>query len=268
MGMCRDKSVNHLANLGLNTILHPEQGIAPLALLGEADGQRALIGTLDQVVTDPGELPTVTSAIAGNINGERSSRLPVELGLDVLGNLIGAMGGNLGINAAYARARRVEFQFANVHRDRANVIGIGDFLQHAQIRWDHPILRRYLFDDGNLYILTEIVRSKEVSMTAFDERKASLELEVPVIQQIVGGKVKVGTEGSSRTTISYQGEVDLAFGFVAIELSAGENQDGELDLVLRPTKAGSIAMSASVPTADPKLFDTPLQRLPVKALPA
>lgn len=264
MGLCRDKSVNYLANLGLNTILHPEQNIRPLALLGEANGQRALIGTLDQLVLDPGGLPTVSSGIAGNINGERSSKLPVELGLNVLGNVIGAMGGNLGINAAYERARRVTFEFSDVTRDRANVIAIGDFLQRAQIRWDHPILKLYLFGDGNLYVLTEVVRSKALSVIAFDEHKASLALDVPVIQEIVGGKVKVGSEGSARTTISYKGDVELAFGFVAIELSAGENEEGELDLVLRPTKPGNVALSASAPTADPVLFDGPLERLPFK----
>lgn len=268
MGLCRDKSVNYLADLGLNTILHPQQGIAPLALLGEAGGQRALIGTLDQLVSDPTDMPQITSAIAGNINGQRSSKLPVELGLNVLGNIIGAMGGNLGINAAYEDAKQVEFQFSSVTRDRANVIGIGDFLESAEIRWHHPILELYLFGEGNLYVLTEVIRSKELSVIAYRNRKTSLALEVPVVQEIVGGNVKVGVEDESKTAISYKGDVELAFGFVAIELSAGENHEGELDLVLRPSKPGSITLSASAPQVDPKLFDGPLLNLPIRELAA
>lgn len=268
MGLCVDKSVNYLANLGLNTILHPQAGIAPLALLGEADGQRALIGTLDQLV-EHGSAPTpaITSSVAGNINGQRSSKLPVELGVTLLGNIIGAMGGgNLGINAAYSRARRVEFAFTGVTRDRANVIQIGDYLDAAEIRWHHPILERYLFGKGNLYVLTEVVRSKELSVTAYDEHKASLALEVPVIQQIVGGKVSVGSEGSGETGISYKGERELAFGFVAIELSASDNHNGELHLVFRPTKPGGVTLSLSAPAADPKLFEGPLRELPIMEL--
>ena len=263
MGLCVDRPVNYLRNLGLNTILQPRDGIAPLALLGEANGQRALIGTLDQLIEpNSAPLPTVVSSVAANINGERSSKLPVEIGLNILGGIISAMGGNLGIDAAYSNAKRLEFSFADVTRDRANVIQIGDFLSEGKVRWNHPILSRYLFGDGNLYVLTEVVRSPQISVTAFDEHKASLGLDITVIKGIVGGKVGVAAEGSGNTAVSYKGDTSLAFGFVAIELSAGDsNHDGELDLVFRPVKVGDVALSLASPAVERKLFDGPLTEL-------
>lgn len=263
MGICADRSVNHLQQLGLNTILQPREDVAPLMLLGEANGQRALIGTLDQLITSsPSGLPAITAGPAANISGQRSSKLPVELGLSLLGGIIGAMGGNLGVNAAYSHARRVEFAFADVTRERANVIAIGDYLADAEVRWTHPILATYLFGRGNLYVLTEVVRSPKLNVTAFDERKASIAVDVPVIQQAVGAKVSVGGEGSATHTVSYTGERPLAFGFVAIELSAGDsNQDSELDLVFRPVKPGGIALSVGAPAVAPVLFEGPLASL-------
>lgn len=263
MGLCTDRSVNHLKSLGLNTILQPREGITPLALLGEFKGERGIIGTLDQLVErSAAPLPSVTSNVAANINGQRSSKLPVEIGLNLLGNVIGAMGGNLGITAAYSRARKVEFSYADVTRDRANVIQIGDYLMESPVRWSHPILRKYLFGEGRLLVLTEVVKSRSLGVTAFDEHKASLGLDIPVIQKIVGGKVSVGSEGSGTSTVTYKGDRDLAFGFVAIELSAGDsNDDGELDLVFRPAKTGSIALSMGAPSVTPTLFEGPLRSL-------
>ncbi len=269
MGLCADKSINHLAGLGLNTILHPQENIPPLSLLGEADGQRALIGTLDQLVKHPSApSPTITTAAAGNINGQRSSKLPIDLGINLLGNIISAMGGNLGIGAAYEHAQRIEFAYTGVARDRANVIQIGDYLQGVSIRWHHPILQEYLFGKGNLYVLTETVRSAELSVTAYDAHKASLSLDVPEIRQIIGGKIGVASEGSGNTTVSYKGDRQLVFGFVAIELSAADNHDGELHLAFRPVRAGGVALGLAAPAIVPTLFPGPLQTLPALDLAA
>jgi hypothetical protein len=245
MGVCSDRSVNYLKSLNLNTILQPEENLAPLALLGEFDGARGIIGRLDQLV-DQGTapLPTIESGVAANINGQRTSKLPISLGLNIVGNIIGAMGGNAGIQAGYTAARKVELSFTDVTRDRANVIQIGDYLQAGDIRWEHVILKKYLFGKGKLYVLTEVVKSPKFGVTAYKKDDASIAIDVPVISQIVGGNVKVGKETESSTTVSYEGQKALAFGFAAIELAAGERgDDGELDLVFRPTKAGAVSFS-------------------------
>ena len=244
MGVCTDRSVNYLKTLNLNTILQPQEDLAPLLLLGEYRGARAIIGTLSQLVDGGGALPEVTSGAAANINGQRSSKLPISLGLNILGNIIGAMGGNLGVNASYDAARKVEFSFADVTRRRANTIAIGDYLEAAEIRWAHPVLKKFLFGSGRLFVLTEVVSSRKIGVTAFRSDNAAIKVEVPVIQAAVGGTVSVGTDSQSNTTVTYEGPTDLAFGFVAIELAAGERgDDGEIDLVFRPVKAGDASFS-------------------------
>ncbi|MBO9579677.1 MAG: hypothetical protein J7498_02155 [Sphingobium sp.] len=243
MGICSDRSVNYLKSLNLNVILHPQEDLAPLALLGEYGGARGIIGTLGQLTeAQNGDLPQITSGTAANINGQKSSKLPIKLGLDILGNIIGAMGGNLGVTAAYEHASKVEFTYSGVTRYRANTIQIGDYLAASKVRWDHPILKKYLFGKGKLYVLTEIVTSKKLGVTAYNHDNSTLSLEVPVIKELVGGSLSVGHEGETTTIVTYEGDKELAFGFVAIELSGGDRgDDGDFDLMFRPVNPGAIS---------------------------
>ena len=263
MGICRDKAVNYLKGLNLNTVTQPSSDIKPLALIGEYRGAIAIIGTLDQLVSgSTAPTPSTSKGIAADVSGKKSSKLPLEIGINILGTLIGAMGGNLGVNASYNDAKTVEFSFKNVIRERANVVEIGDYLMGGEVRWNHLILQKYLFGKGNLYVITEVVRSQEIGVTAYSKTGANLGVDVPVIQEAVGGKVKVGVENESTKTIGYKGDSELVFGFVAIELSALENAEtGELVLGYEPVAPGKVALSVG---DNPKLadFGAPLAALP------
>lgn len=48
--------------------------------------------------------------------------------------------------------------------------------------------------------------------------KVALEVKVPVIQQVVGGKVNVSADAQSSSKITYEGDVPLVFGFQAVQL--------------------------------------------------
>jgi len=109
-------------------------------------------------------------------------------------------------------------------------------------RWGHPILKKYLFGSGNLYVVTEVVTAREIGVTAYRSDNSKIALDIPVIQEVAGGSLKVGSDAASTSTVVYEGPADLAFGFVAIELSAGDRgDDGEIDLVFRPVKAGTVS---------------------------
>src|SRR6185436_3618662 len=100
--------------------------------------------------------PAVAADIqAANVNGQRTSKLPIELGLSILADVIKALGGNIGVTAKFEKARTLEFTFENVLKDRANLISIGDYLTSGAVKWRHVILEKYLFGAGNLYVITE-----------------------------------------------------------------------------------------------------------------
>jgi hypothetical protein len=127
---CSDKSITALAKLGYNVVHHPSANFRPMLLIGKQDGELLQLGSLNQLITDPpGPLPTVTAGEEGTgISGESSSKLDLGIGANILGSLIGAMGGNLGINVTYTDARRVEFKYTDVTLDSVVPLDVGAYL--------------------------------------------------------------------------------------------------------------------------------------------
>jgi hypothetical protein len=247
MGVCKDPSVKHLAKFGYNVIMHPKAAIRPLMLIGERDGARDLIGTVDQLLTGASApLPAISEGgDAAGISGKKTNKLELSLGLDILGSVIGALGGSkLGVTAAYSHAKSVEFSYTDVSSETINVIDLGDYLASGTPRFDHPILAQYLEDPGNLYVITEIVRSKALGVTAFNKKGASIGVDVPVISGAVGGKIKLGGDSEGTGKVDYKGDSHLAFGFKAFELSTMKAPSGRV-LRIAPVKAGNVLMMAA-----------------------
>ena len=63
-------------------------------------------------------------------------------------------------------------------------------MQAGEVRWDHLILEKYLFGRGNLYVITEVVKSNEIGVTAFKRRK--LLKEIYQLETGFAGDVDVG----------------------------------------------------------------------------
>jgi hypothetical protein len=95
--MCSDKALSYLAGLGYNVIRHPDATFAPLKLLGRQGGEFLVLGSLNQLITSSSiPLPAMTvDQAAAEVNGQSSSSLKIGIGANVLGSLIGALGGNL-----------------------------------------------------------------------------------------------------------------------------------------------------------------------------
>lgn len=247
MGVCKDQSVKHLAKFGYNVIMHPREGVAPLMLIGERNGARDLIGTLDQIVTGATSLlpKIVAGADAASISGKKTDKLDLTLGIDILGAVIGALGGNkIGVTAGFNHVGTLEFTYAGVTSDGINVTAVGDYLASGTPRFDHPILTQYLEDPGNLYVITEVVHSNKLGVTAYAKNGVGVSVDVPVISNAVGGKVKVSSEAENAGKVNFEGDKRLAFGFKAFEISTVKVA-GARQLRVAPIKLGAIVFRAA-----------------------
>jgi hypothetical protein len=75
-------------------------------------------------------------------------------------------------------------------------------------------------------------------------------VQVPVIQQALGGSMSLNTAGGSGATVTFQGVSPLPFGFQCFQVGV---KDGALDMV--STKAGSVFGIAEGSTpAEPTVF--------------
>jgi hypothetical protein len=246
MGICIDRSTKFLKDLGYNVVRLPRAGIEPLQILGVQRGEALALGTLDRVLSKAtAPLPQLKRDEAvTNINGQRSSNLSASLGLNVLGAIVGAMGGNLGFKAQYKDAKTITFEYADVLGDSIVPLEVGAYLASAEVDYDNKVVEQYVLGNGRLYLITRTIKSKTFRVEAKASNGTAVTIDVPVLKDAIGGNVAVTVGGSSATAVAYEGPDPLVFGFQCFDLGI---RDGNLTLVNTP--AGGTAMDASEPTA-------------------
>lgn len=243
VGNCKDPFVTYLKSYGYNTIRVPRTNIRPLQILAESNKELTWMGDLGDVfVAEPGTaLPKIDAdAIAGNIAGQRTSEMSIGVGLSILGNIIGAMGGSkLGLDAAYQNAKRAAFEFTDVFSDTVSPAQLDQFLGGADVKPNSVTIGQML-DADQIYVVTSTLKSRKVMVEGKQSSGGSLTVDVPVIQQIVGGNVKVSASAGSSGTVTYEGLQPLVFGFQAVRLY----YDKGVYTAFKPLEAGTIAARA------------------------
>jgi hypothetical protein len=240
MGLCTDKSTTYLKDRGYNVVRHPNERLKPLDLIGR-QGDSKYLGSLDKLITNPpGPLPAIDADIvAADINGQKSSKLDLGIGINILGNLIGAMGGNLGLNVNYTDAQKVEFAYEGVTNDQAVPLDIGDYLRDGVVDAGNIVLKEYVLGRGELFLITKTAKSKTFKVKFERKNGTAAKVDVPVLSNAVGGNIQVDASGESNSTITFTGPKPLVFGFECFRVAV---KNGELGLV--SVQAGNVVMAA------------------------
>jgi hypothetical protein len=218
---CGNNARDYLRPFGYGTLALPKAGVQPLTLLAKRGDRLAPIGALG--VSFPSTavaLPAMTSNRTANLSGAASSNISASVGLDILGSVIGALSGStLGIKAAYRDARTIKFEFSDVMETKIDINALDRYLSKVEVDPDiGPFLREALEDD-DIYVIVAVVDAKQIAVDATRDGGASLDLEVPVVQGLVGGKVAVSGAGTSSSVLRYETtETPLVFGAQVIRL--------------------------------------------------
>jgi len=218
MGICRDEATVYLQRWGYNVVRHPREGIAPLDVIGRQRGTTAHLGVLDGLLARPGELPAVDrDLVAEGINGERTGSLHLGIGLSIVKSVLSAFEGGGDLRVAYAKAESLRITFANVRTDVVAPLKIGQFLNQHVLASD-PLLDQYLLGDGQLYVITQTIKSNQITVIATAKDGTDLAVKVPDVQGIVGGNIEVTSSNDRSTELIYHGDKDLIFGFRCFEV--------------------------------------------------
>lgn len=217
---CNDPSVAHLKQFGYNIIRLPRADFGPLRLLARQGRELESLGEIGSLFAPAtgAPLPPITrDAPAADISGQRTSDMKLNLGLDILGTVIGAMGGSrLGLDAKYEGARSIAFSYQDVRVDEVDVILLDQFLSSADVRPSNTLSR--LLEADAVFVTTSVLRSDKISVEAKRRDGGSLELNIPEIRGVVGGTVEVSGAGERGSRLTYTGPVPLSFGFRAVQL--------------------------------------------------
>lgn len=241
MGICTDKSTTYLKQHGYNVVRHPREGIRPLDLIGRQKGAVNYLGRLDKLLTNPQmPLPAIRSNYeSAEISGQSSSKLPLAIGLNVLASILSALGAGAGISANYKNAKSLQFGFGKPLVDSAAQLEIGAYLKNGEIDADNPILKEYILGQGDLFLISETIKTNKFTVSAEGAGGGEFKLDVPAIEQLLSADVQVSAEAGSSGTLSYRGQKQLVFGFKCIQI--GWTDEG---MSLVNVKPGSVAMAA------------------------
>lgn len=243
MGLCRDNATNYLAQLGYSVVRIPRESITPLNLIGR-DRDQMKLGTLDQLLANQGgTLPEATiDQVASQVSGQTSSKMKLGIGINVLGNVLGALAGTqLGIDAAYQNAKTIQFEFTDVFFDSVEPLAVGQYLRDAEVDVGNPVLDRYVMGKGQLFVITEILKSASITVKAEKSGGGNLSLDVPVIQQIASGKLQLEASRASTGVVTYSGSRRLTFGFKCFRIGIVNG-----DLELSAAAPNDIALAAGL----------------------
>ncbi|QRK11348.1 hypothetical protein JQX13_15485 [Archangium violaceum] len=256
MGLCTDPATTYLKRLGYNVVRLPRENIQPLHLLGRQNGTVEYLGSLEKLITRPPADPPVTTRdqAAAGINGQKTDNLSLSIGINILKGILAQFGAGAGIEAQYQQARKVRFEFSNVLADSVEPLAVGQFLKKAEVDADNPVLKQYVLGKGRLYVITEVIKSNEFTVSAEKSGGGDVQLDVPQLQDVVGGKLKVEASAGQQNTVTYKGDKQLVFGFKCFEVGV---KDG--DITLFTAQPGAVAMainsSTGVVPGDSTLLD-------------
>jgi hypothetical protein len=218
---CPDPFVKALKSVGYNMVRLPKTDVRPLQLLYKNGDDLERLGAVTKLLT-AGEnipVPTMTTDVrAANINVTRSGEMKIGLGVSLLGTIVGAMGGsNLGLELQYKNAKSATFECNDVLEDKVEVVDLDQYLGDADINPASVYVSKLLEAD-KLYITTAVIKSTKFIFDAKDSSGQGVQMDVPAIQGVVSGNVKVSTESSTSTKVTYEGKVPLIFGFQAVQI--------------------------------------------------
>lgn len=248
-----DQSITFLKSFGYSVFRIPRLGAQPLDILHRNGKDLTRLGSLaDFIVGGEVPFPVVRrdDRPGVNIEGTETSKVNASIGLNILGAFIGALGGgNLGLQAGFTRAKTVTFKYSAVTEDSVDVLALEKFIRAGKINPHIPSGTVDKVIEDELYAITSVLKTQKIVVSAQGNGGQSVQLDVPVIQEAVGGNLKVGNEGSVQSSVVFEGAIAIPFAFQAVQMVFNESQEF---MTTEQLPAGDAAARArSVAAGDP-----------------
>jgi hypothetical protein len=252
----KDPSVTFLNKFGYNVVKLPRVGIEPLDVIG-IDETTQWLGPLSSVWQSTVPVPEPNPPRpAAPVNGQKTDRLDLGFGLQILSNALAAFGAAApSLELAYKRARKVQFSYTNVTSTVVSPLEAGNYLASGTLNSSNPVVQHYFMQpDSQAFLIVDVLKSNSITVTALDEHGTEVGVDVPSIEGIVGASVKVKPGGAANSSITYVGKKAVTFGFIVDEIMF---EDGKWSLAgAAPSGALAFAASPGAATTSPILLGT------------
>src|SRR4051812_16465612 len=126
-----DPLLTSLKASGYCVVRLPKADITPLQILVRQGNNLERLGELATLLVAGSNIamPEISQdVVASNIIGQQTGDLKIGVGLSLLGNILGAMGGSkLGLDVKYQQAKSAAFEFHEVLEDRVEVAKLDQY---------------------------------------------------------------------------------------------------------------------------------------------
>ena len=245
-----DPILNMLKDFSYNIIRLPRTNVRPLQILEKRGNDLVVLGEVTDLFRGGSAgVPAVgPDEQAGFINGKRTRNLELNVGLSLLGGIIGAMTGTQAkLSAAYKKASFLAFEFDDVKVNQVNQIAVNKFLAGAKVDTAVGSGLIKALNEDRLYLITSTIKSKKFTTEAVQSNGLAVDVDVPIIKAAVGASVGIKTGGANDSKVTYSGETSLVFGFQAARMEF--EQDAFLRLKQVDPSEGALRGSGG--TAEP-----------------
>ncbi len=221
MILCQDPALSYLNDLGYNVVRLPRSGILPLEVLGRKGGERPeSLGNIGTIWTSDSAVPKAAEDVATSVASKVTQSLKLSVGVALLENYLAALGASSpSVRASYRHARFIQFRFGKPKVLKIDPLSVGEYLRSGEVADDNPLIKYFLGDDYRAYVITEVLQSDAISVTAQDDQRLGVDVKVPEIEGVLKGDVKIETSKQTKGDLTFRGTKFLTFGYKAFQIA-------------------------------------------------
>ncbi len=205
----------------------PDTRVAPLGAIAYGERTARFLGPMADLLADPlADPPPQFESPIASLTGKRSREIEIDLGLQILGGFLPALGASpIEAATALAQASHISLQFDAVTRRFIDVTRLGKALSGHRLDVENPAVTGFVEQRYELLVVDSVFVSPGFSVAI--ERSRSREARVATPQLAGVGSVSAGV-ASGRTderALTFAGSTPLTFAFSCVRLFVDESGD-------------------------------------------
>jgi hypothetical protein len=181
-------------------------------------------GVLGDVLTGPtppGEEFVRRNADVVDATGKANHSLKIGLTVSVVNTILTALGGKAGLNLSDTGAASVEYTYSDVHADTVDLVKLDTWLAEADLAHTAPRVSDLVVAE-KIYVVVGALKASGISVSLLDNSSQSVDVDVPTIQNLVGGSIKIDTASGRSNTITFHGTQSLTVAAKVAQLKVDE----------------------------------------------
>jgi hypothetical protein len=180
-----------------------------------------ILGDVLTAPTSPGEELVRRNAVVVDATGKANHSVKLGLTVSVVNTVLTALGGKVGLSLADTGAASVDYTYTDVHGDTVDLVKLDGWLAQADLAHTSPRVSDLLVAE-KIYVVVGALKASGISVSLLDNSNQSVDVDIPTIQNLVGGSIKIDAASGRSNTITFHGTQSLTVAAKVAQLKVDE----------------------------------------------